>query len=145
MSMPGDMAMKGDMSMPGDMAMKGDMSGTDGGRMGGIGDPCTADTDCAAGPMPSCWKSNVLNNPGNPATPNGYCSSKCTTETDCGTGGHCVNLGAAKYCLKMCSDATTCRHPGYACAFYGPDGVCYPDTIFDCNPKMGTGTCTEAG
>jgi hypothetical protein len=93
--------------------------------------------------MPSCWKSNVLNNPGNPATPNGYCSSKCTMESDCGMGAHCVNLGAAKYCLKMCSDAMTCRHSGYACAFYGGDGVCYPDVIFDCDPTMAT--CTEAG
>ena len=118
---------------------------TDGGSgAGGIGDPCTADTDCKVGGMPTCWKANVLNNTLNPPTPGGYCSAKCTADTDCGSGNKCISLGTDKYCLKGCADAVTCRHSGYACAFIG-NGVCYPDTIFDCDPKAGTGTCTEAG
>ena len=35
--------------------------------------------------------------------------------------------------------------PGYACSFFGGAGVCYPDSIFDCDPKASGGTCTESG
>lgn len=155
---PGDMAMPpGDMTMPpGDMARPdgggpvdmtvppGDMARPDGGGgAGGIGAPCTADTDCKAGPTPSCWKSNVLNNTMNPATPGGYCSSECTSDAACGAGARCVSLGMKSYCLASCNNATTCRHPGYACSYYDTAGVCFPDTIFDCSPK--TASCTEAG
>jgi hypothetical protein len=135
---------------PADMTMtpdggRTDMSTTtDGGTgMSGIGDPCTADTDCKVGTVPSCWKANVLNNTANPATPSGYCSAKCTADTECGAGNRCVSFGTESHCLKGCADAVTCRHPGYACAFIA-SGVCYPDTIYDCDPKAGTGTCTEA-
>jgi hypothetical protein len=135
------MTMRTDMTTTTDMTMT-----TDGGMMGmgGIGDSCTADSDCKAGTMPSCWKANVFNNTANPATPGGYCSSACSADTDCGAGGKCVSFGASKACLKTCSDATTCRHPGYACSFVA-GGVCFPDTIYDCNPKTGMGTCTETG
>jgi hypothetical protein len=169
MTTPGDMTMTGDMPSPGDMTMPGDMTSRDMTSPGdmttpvdmttprdmtspgdmtsgtaGIGDPCTADSECKVGSMPTCWKTNVLNNTANPATPSGYCSAKCTAETDCGSGAHCVGIGSDKYCLKACSDATTCRHPGYACAFIA-GGTCYPDTIYDCDPKSTGGTCTESG
>lgn len=134
---PVDMATKDDMPAGIDMPTP-----TDGGGMHGIGDPCLADTDCKAGTMPACWKANVLNSTAAPKTPNGYCSSKCSTDTDCGTLARCVSFGAEKYCLKACADAMTCRHPGYACSFVA-SGVCFPDSIYDCNPKAGTGTCTE--
>jgi len=137
---PRDMILALDMITP-----PRDMAGTDGGSgAGGIGDACTSDADCKVGAMPSCWKANVLNNPANPTTPGGYCSAKCTTDSDCGTGASCVSLGTERYCLKACADATTCRHPGYACSFVA-GGACYPDSIYDCNPKSGSGTCTEAG
>ncbi len=133
---PGDMTMPPrDMAMPpGDMAMP----------MGRIGDACTADSGCVAGTMPKCWKTNVLDNPMAPPTPGGYCTSTCATDTDCGAGARCTSIGSAKYCLAACNNATTCRKPGYACAYVG-GGVCYPDTIFDCDPKSPMGTCTEAG
>lgn len=151
MSMPsGDMAMPprdmsmppGDMSMPPrDMSMPpADMSMP----MGRIGDPCTADAGCMGGTAPKCWKTNVLDNPMAPPTPGGYCTSTCTADADCGADARCISIGTAKYCLAACNNATTCRKPGYACAFVG-GGVCYPDTIFDCNPKSPMGTCTEAG
>ena len=134
--MPGDMSMPPtDMSMPPrDMSMPA----------GGIGAPCTDDSQCMVGPSKKCWKSNVLNNMANPPTPGGYCSSGCATNADCGSGNTCVDIGAGKYCLAGCNNATTCRNPGYACSYYGGAGVCFPDTIFDCDPKA-AGTCTEAG
>ncbi|MFO0575945.1 MAG: hypothetical protein U1A78_18250 [Polyangia bacterium] len=163
---PGDLATPtGDMAMsmtdmggardmstppPSDMGGARDMSTpppSDGGMMmmGAIGAPCTDDTQCSAGPMPKCWKSNVLNNTSNPATPGGYCSSSCTSDSQCGSGGRCVDFGpGGKNCLAGCSSATACRKPGYACRFYETAGVCYPDSVFDCDPST-TGACTEAG
>ena len=135
---PGDMA-KPDMATSPDMTAPADMTG----GAGAIGDPCTSDAVCKKGPSPVCWKSNVGNNPMNPATPGGYCSSECTSDAACGTGARCVSLGAKSYCLASCNSATTCRKPGYACSYYDMAGVCFPDTIFDCNTK--TATCTEAG
>jgi hypothetical protein len=150
--MPGDMAMSmRDMAMPGDMAMSmrdmamppGDMAM---GTGGGIGDPCTDDTGCKVGPAPKCWKNNVLNNTANPPTPNGYCSAACTADTQCGSGNRCVNLGpAGSYCLAGCGNATTCRHPGYACTYYDMAGICFSDSRLDCDPKAAMGACTEGG
>src|SRR5205085_4176275 len=61
-------------------------------------------------------------------------SRECTVDTDCGTG-KCYNIPGAlngkQYCVARCSTATTCRHPGYACAFDGPiGGVCWPNGNF---------------
>jgi len=143
---PPDLTVTGDMTVPPDLSPPADMTRPDGGTgTGGIGAPCAADTDCKAGPTPSCWKSNVLNNAANPATPGGYCSSECTSDAACGPWTHCVSMVGTgkKYCLASCDNATTCRKPGYACRYYGGDGVCYPDSIYDCSPKVAT--CTEKG
>lgn len=155
MAMPmSDMASMNDMSM-GDMAMSmsdmastSDMAkpGSDGGTGGHIGDPCSDTPDCRSGPGPVCWKTTVLDQMGAPKTPGGYCSSTCTMDADCGAGNSCVDFGmAGQFCLRGCGDATTCRHPGYACLFYGMAGLCYPDDIYDCNPKAPMGLCTESG
>lgn len=128
-----DLATVPDLTPPSDMT----------GGAGAIGDPCTADAGCKKGPTPVCWKANVLNNATNPATPGGYCSSECTSDAACGAGARCVSLGAKSYCLASCNNATTCRKPGYACAYYDTAGVCFPDPIFDCSTKVAT--CTEAG
>lgn len=138
-----DLATPVDMSMTGvDMAGSADMAMT---ATGGIGDPCTDDTSCKVGPAPKCWKANVLNNTANPPTPGGYCSAACTADAQCGTGNRCVNLGPGSFCLAGCSNATTCRHPGYACSYYDTAGICFPDTRLDCDPKAAMGACTEAG
>lgn len=113
--------------------------------MGKIGDPCTADTECSEGGTPVCWKTTVRDQMGAPATPGGYCSSTCTTDMDCGASGRCATVRGAKYCLAGCSDSMTCRKPGYACAYYDTTGVCFPDSIFNCDPTTGMGACTEAG
>lgn len=160
MAKPGDMAM-GDMAKPSDMAMPpGDMAGRDMATpmfdmtrpgdmsmmvMGAVGSPCTDDMQCTGGPAPKCWKANVLNNAMNPATPGGYCSSTCMTDAQCGGGARCVDFGpGGKNCLAGCSNATTCRKPSYACRFNEGAGVCFPDSVFDCDPST-TGACTETG
>lgn len=143
--MPRDMSgMPVDMTgMPVDMATGADMGMP---MTGGIGDPCTDDTGCKVGPAPKCWKANVLNNTANPPTAGGYCSAACTADAQCGSGNRCVNLGmAGSYCLAGCNNATTCRHPGYACSYYDTAGICFPDTRLDCDPKAAMGACTEAG
>src|SRR5262249_49333683 len=71
----------------------------------------------------------------------GYCSAMCSTDADCGPLGECVSPDVGNlpnYCLARCSDATTCRHPGYAC--FSLDRVCLPDTDLDCTPTDGDGT-----
>lgn len=118
-----------------------DMAGT---MAGDIGQPCTQSGDCKGGPSPTCWTATVNNQAGAPPTPGGYCSSTCNTDAQCGGNGACVSIGAAgRFCVAKCRNATTCR-TGYACAFYGTAGVCYPSTIFDCDPTANMGTCTEA-
>lgn len=110
----------------------------------GIGDPCTDSAQCKTGPAPVCWKNTVLDKMGYSKTPGGYCSSTCTSDMDCGGAGTCGDFGAdGMFCLRFCRDAATCRHPGYACRFYGSDGICYPEAIFDCDPKVAA--CTQAG
>ena len=56
-----------------------------------------------------------------------------------------MNLGAGNYCLAGCANATTCRHPGYACQYYATAGICFPDPRLDCDPKASMGACTETG
>ena len=112
---------------------------------GCIGAPCTQSVECTEGANGAavCWTGTLLNNPQLVTTANGYCSRECTTDSDCGTG-KCETLpGVTKhYCMARCSTATTCRHPGYSCAFDGPSGgVCFPAGNFNCDPTTGDGTC----
>jgi hypothetical protein len=110
---------------------------------GSLGLPCTKDTDCTAGVMPSCWEQEVLDEPGNVPTPNGYCTSSCTTNSDCGSEGTCATVsGSMQYCLESCTNATTCRDPSYACwVLSNTSGYCWPSTLLTCNPTVGTGQC----
>jgi len=107
---------------------------------GSIGSSCQASTDCTAGTAPVCWRSNILDSPGNLPTPGGYCSSTCTSDTDCGSTGSCqaVLAGSSKYCLRKCITANTCRNTeGYACFILtAHTGYCYPATRLSCNPTQ---------
>jgi hypothetical protein len=114
---------------------------------GCIGAPCTAATDCTEGANGAavCWTGTLLNNPKLITTQDGYCTRECTADTDCGTG-KCYNVpGAAPgkmYCVARCSTATTCRHPGYSCAFDGASGgICWPNGNFNCDPTSNDGSC----
>lgn len=134
--------------MPSDLALPAsDMAGQPNDMsqviVGNIGQPCTIDIECTVGPSPKCWKNYVLNNVANPPTLGGYCSSTCTTDAQCGIGNRCVDLGPGGFCLASCSNATTCRHPGYACSYYDTEGICFPNSRLDCDPRAATGACRE--
>lgn len=107
---------------------------------GSIGASCQADAGCTSGTAPICWRNNILDDPGNLPTPNGYCTSTCTTDSDCGSTGTCqtVLTGAPKYCLRSCLIANTCRsEDGYACFILTrTSGYCYPATRLSCNPTQ---------
>ena len=113
---------------------------------GCIGTACAKDADCTegnAGKAATCWIATILNNPKLLPTPGGYCSRECDTDADCGTG-KCYTLPNAskRYCMARCDSASTCRKPGYACAFEGSsDAICFPNANFDCNPIANQGYC----
>lgn len=116
---------------------------------GGIGEACTANANCNAGNMANrkCWTQNLLDEPGNLATPNGYCTVQCTTDNDCAMQGICVSVaaGAPKYCLKKCASGLSCRHPDYACfVLSSTNGYCWPAARLSCNPTSGDGSCQGA-
>lgn len=111
---------------------------------GGIGAPCTTDTDCRFGTVRKCWRQNLLDEPGNLPTPGGYCTSQCTTDQDCAGQGICVSLGQGhpKHCLQRCNGPNICRHPDYACYVLTPtSGYCWPALRLNCNPTVGDGRC----
>ncbi len=120
---------------------------------GSIGAACQGPSDCTAGMAPTCWQHSILDQPGNLPTPNGYCTSTCTTDADCGSTGVCESVlaGASKYCLRSCQVANVCRNSdGYACFILTPfTGYCYPATTLTCNPTQidpstSNGTCPGA-
>lgn len=117
---------------------------------GSIGAACQDNAACTTGPSPTCWKKNILDDPGNLPTTNGYCTSTCTMDADCGGSGTCqaVLAGAPKYCLRSCITGNTCRNSdGYACFILTKtSGYCYPSNRLSCNPTQldpstGNGTC----
>lgn len=106
----------------------------------GIGARCAADRDCGEGTQPTCARSI-----GNEQLPEGYCSSPCTDNAQCGRWGVCVDLGAAgRWCLAACANNNDCRSTGYAC-WLGGDPYCWVTTAFDCDPQAGDGYCGTAG
>jgi hypothetical protein len=119
---------------------------------GSIGASCKMSTDCTTGTTPTCWASNVLSDSGNLPTAGGYCTSPCTTDTDCKGQGFCLDVGGgAKYCLEGCIGPNICRtQQRYACFILGTNkGYCYPSTRLSCNPTQidpgtGNGTCPGA-
>ncbi|MDF1566058.1 MAG: hypothetical protein P1V51_23695 [Deltaproteobacteria bacterium] len=77
---------------------------------GNIGDPCTADTECAFG--------NCLTG----THPGGYCSLGCTTSNDCPPGSVC----GSGQCIQSCNSNLDCRSGGYACVEQGSTTGCVP-------------------
>src|SRR5438046_5754391 len=65
--------------------------GIDLGAMSPIGGPCVTNADCVEGLSPVCFRHTLFNKSGFLATPGGLCSSKCTTDFDCGPSGVCVD------------------------------------------------------
>jgi hypothetical protein len=111
---------------------------------GGIGGPCTMDSQCLFGSgTKRCWKQNILEEPGNIGTPGGYCTAQCTKDEDCAGQGICATVGAGqKYCLKGCASPGVCRFPDYACfVLTNTSGYCWPAVRLNCNPTSNDGSC----
>jgi hypothetical protein len=114
-----------------------------------LGEPCTVNANCGEGTSPQCWPMFLGNNPDLIDVPDGYCSSRCGDDGDCGSGV-CVNFGGTigRWCLRDCTGGTECREGStqYACVF-GNAGTdyCLPETVFDCDPTLGEGACTTRG
>jgi hypothetical protein len=81
-----------------------------------VGDRCTGDGDCAGVPSPeaTCMSDFM----GYVELPGGYCSAPCTSGSDCGPLGDCVDFfGYGAYCLRACSTPGECRTAeGYSCS-----------------------------
>ncbi len=107
-----------------------------------IGGPCRTVADCGEGTSPTCWRSSLYNMAGWVATPEGYCSSKCNDDGDCGASGVCIDEGAnGKWCFAPCGVPGDCR-TGYGC-FIHQAGHCFPSGDLECDPTAGDGTCAN--
>jgi hypothetical protein len=108
-----------------------------------IGGACRSEGDCIEGAAPTCWEVSYLDRVGAFVTKDGYCSSPCTSDADCGSGV-CVDEGAdGKWCFSRCQGAADCRS-GYAC-FPRLGNHCFPSGGLNCDPAMGDGTCAGRG
>src|SRR5207253_7043711 len=76
-----------------------------------IGDGCMVRDDCSGNL--ACMTGDFFDFSGL-ATPGGYCTHTCTSDSDC-NGQACIGGGASShYCVVTCNDASGCRS-GYAC------------------------------
>jgi hypothetical protein len=88
--------------------------GTDPGPDGIVGDPCSTSGDC--GGVPGAGRLCLTNLMGMLEFPGGYCSADCTSSSECGTQGDCIDIGGFTYCAKRCTSASECRTgEGYSC------------------------------
>jgi hypothetical protein len=97
---------------------------------GAVGDPCRDPSMCTD--VPATGRDCLTDIGGMLSFPGGYCSANCTSDSDCGTGGECVDLfGYMAYCLKTCTSPGECRTTeGYTCTTIpgttGGDTYCLP-------------------
>ena len=102
-----------------------------------LGIACTGDQDCAGLTNGICKKTTSLNSG---VYENGFCTVKCTEDTQCGASGYCIALDAQKYgeedsiCWPKCDPnvATSCRadthtdgSKAYACYTLGTINACW--------------------
>lgn len=91
---------------------------------GAIGTPCTSDDACAAG---------VCLGSASGSWPQGYCTTWCSGDDDCGTGAVCVSSGGRGVCEKACGSDLDCSRAGYQCLDPDRDGrrTCQPSGTGD--------------
>jgi len=100
--------------------------------VGLTGDPCSSASQCAC--VPSSARECLTSISGYLEFRGGYCSARCTSPADCGTGANCAEITTGtRYCLKVCSSASQCRMAeGYTCTTIpmSPDTrtYCLPDS-----------------
>jgi len=103
-----------------------------------IGGACLSTADCGEGQDPVCFRNTLFNKSGTYSVPGGYCSTRCTDDTDCGDSGVCVSFGTTgKFCFGGCTNASTCR-AGYKCDYAD---YCYPGQAYTCDPTAESGKC----
>ncbi|MFH1435331.1 MAG: hypothetical protein ABIJ56_06410 [Pseudomonadota bacterium] len=83
--------------------------------VGLTGDPCATPAQCSC--VPSSSRECLATISGYLTFPGGYCSARCTSPTECGSGAQCAEVvTGASTCLKVCTSASQCRMAeGYAC------------------------------
>jgi hypothetical protein len=117
----------------------------------GLGAPCVNDSDCTGvdlsnpnGGPAICQKIGVENLPGEVQVagisyPGGYCTRRCSTGEQCGSGNFCATYGGewgdvSNICVKGCVVSNDCR-AGYVCfaadLAHTPFGVCVPSNLPD--------------
>jgi hypothetical protein len=107
-----------------------------------LGGSCTSDKDCSEGTKPTCFQQWAFNVPETDATPGGYCTSSCTSDSDCGPSGTCVSEGTyGNWCFAPCQQPSDCRSPGYACFYDSAVPHCFPAANLDCDPTVADGAC----
>lgn len=100
--------------------------------VGLTGDPCSSVSQCAC--VPSSARECLTSLSGYISFPGGYCSARCTSPADCGTGANCAEITTGtRYCLKVCSSASQCRMAErYTCTTIPRSSdtrtYCLPDT-----------------
>ncbi len=96
--------------------------------VGGLGDGCTGDWECGAVPSPMSYCAMDLL--GFLSFPGGYCTASCSSDTECGPEGTCVDVWFDSLCLLDCDFSEDCRlDEGYDCMdlpFFGGGPYCLP-------------------
>lgn len=79
-----------------------------------VGGVCSANAECATGLCDT-------------ASPGGYCTAQCTTDSQCGSNGKCLAGTKSSLCLAKCTSSSYCR-TGYSCVQLtsDPTTVCFP-------------------
>ena len=111
-----------------------------------VGEPCSADGECAGGADAFCIPDTYSD--GSPGFPGGYCSIQGCTEGSCpGANTTCIGVQTTAgdqfdICVSTCTDKSDC-YAGYAC----DQGVCWPgctpgscDAGLECNEDL---VCAE--
>lgn len=83
--------------------------------------------------------------------PGGLCTSSCSSSSQCGVGGHCLQLSTGRFCLPGCGSGDACP-TGLVCGNAGADGrVCLvpaspPATAVSCPaPTVSSGGTVGPG
>ena len=71
-----------------------------------VGEACDTVGDCSGGQGASCLLAPTV-------LRDGYCSRRCTSSADCGSGAHCSSQWGL--CLQTCTSSGQCRSSGYSC------------------------------
>lgn len=79
---------------------------------GVVGTACSEADECAGG---RCMSMGGF--PANTPYPQGYCSGRCLSDSDCGADGQCAQSidGSAGTCYLKCSEDDDCGRDGYRC------------------------------